>query len=41
MIQTVYEADPLLCPRCEGVMRIIACIDQPRVIEKILPHLGL
>jgi len=38
----VYEADPLLCPRCGGAMRTLALIDQPEVIEKILPpHLEL
>jgi len=36
-----YEADPLLCGRCGGAMRIIAFIDQPEVIVKILTHLGL
>ena len=41
LIKKVYEADPLLCSRCEGAMRIIAFIDQPDVIEKILTHLGL
>ncbi len=41
VITKVYEADPLLCPRCGGAMRIIAFIDQPDVIEKILTHLGL
>ncbi len=41
LIKKVYEADPLLCPRCGGAMRIIAFIDQPEVIEKILTHLGL
>ncbi len=41
MIKKVYEADPLLCTRCGGGMRIIAFIDQPEVTEKILTHLGL
>ncbi len=41
LIKKVYEADPPLCQRCGGVMRIIAFIDQPDVIEKILTHLGL
>ena len=41
LIKKVYEADPLLCPRCGGAMCIIALIDQPEVIEKILTHLGL
>ena len=40
MLDTVtsHEADPLLCPQCGGAMRIIAFIDQPEVIEKILTH---
>jgi hypothetical protein len=41
LIKKVYEADPLICPRCGGVMRIMALIDRPEVIEKILTHLGL
>ena len=41
LIKQVYEADSLLCPRCGGAMRIIAFIEQPAVIEKILTHLGL
>lgn len=35
------EVDPLLCPKCQGVMRIIAFIEEQPVIEKILSHLGL
>ncbi len=41
LIKKVYAADPLLCVRCGGAMRIIAFIDQPEGIEKILTHLGL
>jgi hypothetical protein len=41
LIKQVYEVDPLVCPRCAGAMRIIAFIEQPDVIEKILTHLGL
>ncbi len=41
LIKKAYAADPLLCPRCAGAMRIIAFIAQPDVSEKILPHLGL
>lgn len=40
-IRKVYETDPLTCPKCQGAMRIIAFIDQPDVIKKILQHLGL
>ena len=41
LIKQVYEVDPLVCPRCGSAMRIIAFIEQPAVIEKILIHLGL
>ena len=37
----MYEVDPLVCPRCGSAMRIIAFIEQPAIIEKILTHLGL
>jgi hypothetical protein len=37
----VYEVDPLVGPQCAGATRIIACNEQPAVIEKILRHLGL
>ena len=37
----VYEVDPLICPHCGSAMRVIAFIEQPAVIEKILSHLGL
>jgi hypothetical protein len=40
-IRKVYETDPLTWPKCQGEMRIIAFIDQPDVIKKILQHLGL
>lgn len=41
LIKRVYEVDPLLCPRCCKQMRILALIDQPEIIEKILKHLNL
>ena len=33
--------DPLVCSRCGGAMRILAFIEQPEVLAKILTHLGL
>ena len=30
-----------MCPRCTGPIRLIAFIEQPEVIEKILTHLGI
>lgn len=41
LILQAWHTDPLRCPVCEGPMRVIAVIDQPQVIEKILRHLGL
>lgn len=43
LIQQVYEADPLCCPKCGAAMKIIAFIErhQTKGIEKILRHCGL
>jgi hypothetical protein len=41
LIQKIYEVDPLLCPKCSGAMRVIAFIEAPGVIRKILKHLNL
>jgi hypothetical protein len=41
LIRKVYEVDPLLCPKCGAQMRVIALIEDPAVIERILSWLGL
>jgi hypothetical protein len=41
LIQKIYEVDPLVCPKCQGTMRIISSIEDPSVIRDILNHLGL
>jgi len=41
LIRKVYEADPLECPQRKGPMRVIALIEDPGVIQRILEHLGL
>jgi thioesterase domain-containing protein len=41
LIQKIYEIDPLLCPKCQGQMKIISFIEEPPVIKQILQHLGL
>lgn len=38
LIQKIYEVDPLVCPKCSGAMRVIAFIEDPDVIKKILKH---
>jgi len=40
LILRVWHVDPLRCPVCQGPLRVIAVVDAPRVIEKILRHLG-
>jgi hypothetical protein len=41
LIQKIYEVDPLTCPQCQGLMRIISIIEDQEVIDKILGYLGL
>jgi C4-type Zn-finger protein len=41
LIQKIYEEDPLICPKCQGAMRIISVIEELDIIEKILRHLGV
>ena len=41
LIQKIYQVDPLVCPKCQGVMRIISFIEDQQVIRDILQHLGL
>ena len=40
LILRVWHVDPLRCPVCQSPMRVIAVIDEPRVVEQILRHLG-
>ena len=41
MIRKVYEADPLLCPHCGAEMKVIAFIEDHKVIDNIIDHLKL
>lgn len=38
-LKRVFGIDIETCPACGGSVRIIACIEDPTVIEKILTHL--
>ena len=40
-LKRVFAIDIEKCERCGGPVRIIASIEDPDVIEKILKHLGL
>jgi hypothetical protein len=39
LIKRVFEVDPLVCPKCQGEMRIIAFIIDHNVVDAILRHL--
>ena len=39
--QRVFDIDIEHCPNCGGALKIIAAIEDPPVIVKILTHLGL
>jgi hypothetical protein len=41
LIKKVWEIDPLICPKCQGEMRIISLVDDSNVIQKILKHLKI
>lgn len=41
LIAKVFLVDPLICPKCEGQMKIVSFIEQDDLIAKILKHLGL
>ncbi len=40
-LKRVFNIDIEQCPECGGKVKIIACIEDPKVIAEILDHLGL
>ena len=41
LIKKIYEVDPLICPKCGGDMRIIAFMEDYKIVRKILDYLGI
>jgi hypothetical protein len=41
LMRRTFETDVLACPRCGGRMVVLATIEDPAVITRILTHLGL
>jgi hypothetical protein len=40
-MRRAFDLDVLRCPLCAGRMQLIATIEDPAVIQRILAHLGL
>jgi hypothetical protein len=41
IIRKVFEVDPMLCPKCDGVMKVVAFLTEYAVVDRIIDHLGL
>jgi len=35
-LQKVYEVDPFICPKCQGTMSVVAIIEDPKELTKII-----
>jgi hypothetical protein len=36
LLQKVYEVDPFVCPKCQGSMSVVAIIEDPKELTKII-----
>ena len=41
LLKRVFNIDISVCPKCKGQIKIIAAIEDPKIIKKILEHMGL
>ena len=41
LLKRVFNIDIEVCPKCRGKIKIIAAIEDPKVIKKILDHMNL
>jgi len=41
LMRRAFDIDVLACPRCGNRMRLLATIEDPRIVQQILTHLGL
>lgn len=39
LLAKVYEVDPMVCPKCGAEMKVIAVIEDPDELKRILQHL--
>jgi len=36
LLQKAYEVDPFVCPKCQGAMSVVAIIEDPKELSKII-----
>jgi hypothetical protein len=36
LLQKVYEVNPFVCPKCQGTMSVVAIIEDPKELNKII-----
>jgi len=41
MIRKVYEVNPMVCPKCGGLMKVVAFITDYQAVDRIIDHLKL
>jgi len=41
MIRKVYEVDPMVCPKCGGMMKVISFLTDYAVVDRIINNLKL
>src|SRR5206468_9316236 len=41
LLRRTFEIDVLACPDCGGRLRLLATIEEPAVVRRILSHLGV
>jgi hypothetical protein len=41
LLKRVFNIDIEVCPKCRGKIKIIAAMEDPKVIKKILDHMNL
>jgi hypothetical protein len=41
LMRRAFDIDVLACPRCRSRMRLLATIEDPRIVQQILTHPGL
>ncbi len=39
LLRRILEVDPMLCPRCGGVLQVVAVITEPEVVHRIVTHI--